>query len=82
MLILALFFRDFRGFLRPCEALRQVKKQQIKVKFLDLGSHNSEPQHDMCPKLFSKITPPYPTPPLYSIVLLDFYFYFSGKSTI
>ena len=26
-------FRDFRGFLRPCEAMRQVKKQQIKVKF-------------------------------------------------
>ena len=24
---------DFRGFLRPCEAMRQVKKQQIKVKF-------------------------------------------------
>ena len=27
------FFRDFNHFLRPCEALRQVKKQLIKVKF-------------------------------------------------
>ena len=27
------FFRDFSGFLRPCEALSQVKKQQIKEKF-------------------------------------------------
>ena len=28
-----MFFRLFRDFLSPCEAMRQVKKQQIKVKF-------------------------------------------------
>ena len=33
--------RDFSGFLRPCDAMLQVKKQQIKVKFLDSGSQNS-----------------------------------------
>ena len=32
LLILGLF-RDFKGFLRPFEAMRQVEKQQIKVKF-------------------------------------------------
>ena len=32
------FFQDFRHFLRPCEALRQVKKQQIIVKFWMCGS--------------------------------------------
>ena len=32
MLILGLFFGDFRGFLRPCEAMRQIK-----VKFWFLG---------------------------------------------
>ena len=26
-------FMDFWGFLRPCKAMHQVKKQQIKVKF-------------------------------------------------
>ena len=37
----------FRDFLRPYEALRQVKKQQIKVKFWILGPKLL--QHDMCP---------------------------------
>ena len=32
LLILDLF-GDIRGFLRPCFAMRRVKKQQIKVKF-------------------------------------------------
>ena len=36
LLILGLF-GDFRGFLRPCFAMRRVKKQQIKVKFWILG---------------------------------------------
>ena len=37
-LLMLAFFRDFSGFLRPCEALSQVKKQQIKVKFWIWGS--------------------------------------------
>ena len=32
VLVFVLFW-DFRGFLRPCFAMRRVKKQQIKVKF-------------------------------------------------
>ena len=31
--LILVFFRLLRDFLRPCEALRQVKKQQSKVKF-------------------------------------------------
>ena len=37
VLILGLFLGILGGFLRPCEALRQVKKQEIKVKFWILG---------------------------------------------
>ena len=49
------FFRDFRGFLRPCEALHQVKKQQIKVKFWISGPRTvCILQHDMCPNFFVK----------------------------
>ena len=56
-------FRFFLGILdifcdlvRPCA---NWKKQTNKCKILDLGSQNSLLQHDMCPTLFSKITPPY-----------------------
>ena len=60
LLILGFFFRDFRSFLRPCEALRQVKKQQIKEKYWIWDPISVYyVQHDMCPKFFfNSITPP------------------------
>ena len=45
------FSRDFRHFLRSCdscEPLRQVKKQQIKVKFRIWGPRTVYRQHGMC----------------------------------
>ena len=35
------------------------EKATVQCEILDLGSHNSLVQHDMCPKYFLKITPPY-----------------------
>ena len=59
-LILGLF-RDFRGFLRPCEAMHALgEKATGQSKILDLGSQNSVLQYNMaCAQFFSKITPPF-----------------------
>ena len=58
LLILGLF-GGFRGFLRPCFAMRRVKRQQVKVQFWIWGPRTVYNNMTCTQIYFSKITPPY-----------------------
>ena len=69
LLILCLF-GDFRGFRRPCEAMRRVIEQKIKVKFWIQGPRTVYYNTTCAEIFFPKSLHPNPHPHPYSPIIL------------